>query len=446
MKLAIAGSGYVGLVAGTCFAHAGHAVTLVDVDQARVDTLLEGVCPFWEPGLPELLTRVRQAGRLSATTDLAGAIRDADALFVAVGTPQQPDGSADLSAVETVVDAVVQARPAQLLLVVKSTVVPGTADRLAASLAAAGIDGVEVVSNPEFLKQGDAVRDFTSPDRVIVGVRSREAAARMRAIYAPFLVRSQRIQIMDPVSAELTKYASNAMLASRVSFMNDVARLCEALGADVGAVRRGMGSDRRIGQHFLYASLGYGGSCFPKDVAALSALGRQLGAPQTLVEATARANENQRAHIARRALAALGPEPRGKRAAVWGLAFKPRTDDVRQSAALALVEVLRQASVHCVLHDPAALANATEVLGEHGISTVEDPLDALHDAHLLVIATEWQPYRSLDLQQLVARMARPVIVDGRNVYDPAWFVGTPVTYHSVGRATTGGDGHRLDLP
>ncbi|MEN0060547.1 MAG: UDP-glucose/GDP-mannose dehydrogenase family protein [Myxococcota bacterium] len=443
MKLAIVGAGYVGLVAGACFADVGNTVTMVDRSEERVAAILDGRSPIWEAGLDDLLQAVRERRRLLATTSLAEGIRDADAVFIAVGTPAQADGTADVSAVEAVLESIAEhAGGSHVYVVLKSTVPPGTNERLTQWLAERGISNLELVSNPEFLKQGDAVRDFMGPDRVIVGTRTERATELMRALYGPFMVRSKRLQVMDPTSAEITKYASNAMLASRVSFMNDLARLCEALGADVGSVRRGMGSDSRIGPHFLYASLGYGGSCFPKDVAALSAIGRSVGVTQSLVEATAHVNQVQRLHVLQRALDALGPEPAGKRAAVWGLAFKPMTDDVRESAATALVAGLRDSGVACAVHDPAAVDNALAVLGPEGITVVDDPLDALDGAHVLVIATEWRAYRTPDLQTFANRMANPIIVDGRNIYEPRWFAGTPVTYHSVGRRTTGGDGPR----
>ena len=443
MNLSIVGSGYVGLVAGACLADAGNTVTMIDRSAARVAAILEGSCPVWEPGLDDLLRSGLRRGHLRATTSIEEGIREADVVFVAVGTPSGPDGTADLSAVQQVVDTIAANAPRNLLVVLKSTVPPGTNERLTRELSERGRGAIELVSNPEFLKQGDAVRDFMGPQRVIVGARSDRAAEVMHAIYSPFMVRSVRIQVMDPTSAEITKYASNAMLASRVSFINDIARLCEALGADVEAVRVGMGSDARIGTHFLYPSLGYGGSCLPKDVAALSAIGRSVGVPLSLVEATAHVNQAQRDHVLQRALGALGPHPAGRRVAVWGLSFKPLTDDVRDSAALHIVRGLRAAGVHCMVHDPAAVDNALAVLGSDGLSVVDDPLDALDDAHLLVIATEWRRYRTPDLQAFARRMASPVIVDGRNVYQPGWFVGTPVTYHSVGRRTTGGDGDRV---
>ncbi len=442
MKLCVVGSGYVGLVAGVCLADAGNAVTMVDRAPQRVTDILEARSPIWEPGFDELLHGVRDRALLDATTSIEEGITDADAVFIAVGTPSMPDGTADLSGVEAVLDRIAATKPEKLFVVLKSTVPPGTNDRLTAQLVERGVTGIELVSNPEFLKQGDAVRDFMSPERVIVGTRSERASELMRAIYGPFMVRSKRVQVMDPTSAEITKYAANAMLASRVSFMNDIARLCEALGADVESVRQGMGSDGRIGPRFLYPSLGYGGSCFPKDVAALSAIGRSVGVVQSIVEATAHVNALQRRHVLKRALDELGPDPTGKRVAVWGLAFKPLTDDVRESAAVAVVAGLRDAGVHCVVHDPAAVDNALAVLGPEGITVVENPLDAIDDAHLLVIATEWRHYRTPDLRAFVKRMANPVIVDGRNVYEPQWFNGTPVTYHSVGRRTTGGDGER----
>ena len=437
MRIAVVGSGYVGLVAGACFADAGNRVVMVDRDPTRVEDINAARCPIYEPGLPEILDRVRANGHLVATTDLAQGLDGAVAVFIAVGTPSAEDGSADLSAVDAVAAQIAAIADRPLVVVTKSTVPPGTNARLVRAFAASARVPISVVSNPEFLKEGTAVTDFQKPERVIIGSDDPAAVETMRRLYAPFMARSDRMIVMDPMSAEITKYACNAMLATRVSFMNDIARLCEHLGADVTHVRRGMGTDARIGPHFLYASLGYGGSCFPKDVAALAHLGQALSPPMELVVATESVNRTQRRHVAQRAVSLLG-DPAGKRVAVWGLAFKANTDDVRESPALEVVSTLRAAGAHCVVHDPEAVDNALREIGADGITVVDDNLDALDGADLLVICTEWSQYRTPDLEAMQARMNKPVILDGRSLYQLEWFDGTPIAYHSVGRPSVGG--------
>lgn len=413
---------------------------MVDRDPKRVDDINEGRCPIYEPGLPEILERVLDHERLYATTSLPEALPEVEAVFIAVGTPPQEDGSVDMSAVHAVADEIAAHATHPFLVVTKSTVPPGTNQVLTERIQARTDVGLEVVSNPEFLKEGAAVQDFASPERVIVGARTEQAVETMRRLYAPFMARNDRLLAMDPMSAEITKYACNAMLATRVSFMNDIARLCEALGADVGAIRKGMGSDKRIGPHFLYASLGYGGSCFPKDVAALAWLGRaHLDRPLRIVEATEEVNLAQRQHVVRRALSLLGSRASGAKVAIWGLAFKANTDDVRESPALDVVSALREAGCRCVVHDPEAVDNALSVIGDHGIDVVDEPYDALEGAELLVICTEWPEYRSPDIAQMTRRMAHPEILDGRSLYKLSWFEGSPVRYHSVGRNSVGGD-------
>ncbi len=417
---------------------------MVDLDPARVEDINASRCPIYEPGLPEILERVVEAERLVATTSLAEALPGVEAVFIAVGTPPRADGSVDMSYVEAVIDQVADAATHPFLLVTKSTVPPGTNKMATERLRARTDLAIEVVSNPEFLKEGAAVHDFMRPERVIVGTHTDAATETMRRLYAPFMTRSDRLLAMDPMSAEITKYACNAMLATRVSFMNDIARLCETLGADVGAIRKGMGSDARIGPHFLYASLGYGGSCFPKDVAALAWLGRShLDAPLRVVEATQEVNQAQRDHVVARSLALLGGDPTGRKVAVWGLAFKANTDDVRESPALDVVVALRNAGCKVTVHDPEAVDNALKIIGAEDLEVVDDCYDALDDADLLVICTEWSEYRSPDMAAIVDRMNTPEIMDGRSLYKLSWFDGTPIRYHSVGRVSVGGDGERI---
>ncbi len=436
MQIAVIGSGYVGLVVGACFADVGHAVRLVDRDPARVAALEQGRCPLFEPGLPELLARGRAEGQLLATTDLAAALDGADAVFLAVGTPPRPDGEPDLTDVLGAVDQVVDALRGPTVLVLKSTVPVGTHARVEARVRARTAHDVAVVANPEFLKEGAAVRDFRRPERVIVGTRDPRAIALLRRLYRPFMMRTDRLLVMDPTSAELAKYASNAMLATRVSFMNELARVCEAVGGDVEQVRVAMGSDARIGPHYLYASLGYGGSCLPKDVRALLHTAEAVGQPLTLLAAAHAANAAQRAHWGQRVRSALG-EVRGAVLAVWGLAFKAGTDDVRESASVALVEDLRQAGAHLRLHDPQAAGRAREVLGDEAVTWCEGRYDAVEGADALIVCTEWTQYRTPDFARMARVMRRPLLLDGRNLYDPAWIAETPFEYWSVGRPVQG---------
>ncbi|HEY2911024.1 MAG TPA: UDP-glucose/GDP-mannose dehydrogenase family protein, partial [Gemmataceae bacterium] len=402
MKVAVVGTGYVGLVTATCLAESGNDVAGVDKDAAKVATLRAGRLPIYEPGLLELVQRNVREGRLNFATDLAAAVVPANVVFLAVGTPQSAEGAADLSAVWAVGDALaaaLKARPeaaAGKLVILKSTVPVGTNRALAERLAAAGCPaGVEVVSNPEFLKEGAALDDFMKPDRVVVGVRNPAAADVMKELYAPFLRTERPFLVMTPESAEMTKYAANAMLATKISFINEMANLCDRVGADVNDVRRGMGHDQRIGFQFLFPGPGYGGSCFPKDVRALMQVGREHDVPLHLMDAVDRVNEAQKQVLVRKVRGHYGPALSGKTLAVWGLAFKPRTDDVREAPALAFIDAMLAADVRLRVHDPEALANVRHMYGER-LCYCDRPYGALEGADGLVIVTEWPEFRNPD--------------------------------------------------
>lgn len=437
LKLAVIGAGYVGLVAGTCFSDAGNHVVVVDTNAERVAALGRGEIPIYEPGLSELVTRNVKAARLSFTTDVADAVPEAEVVILAVGTPSAPDGKVELAYIHQAARDVARAMKGFTVLVTKSTVPVGFHKELAAIVESETDEPFAVVSNPEFLKEGSAVRDFMGPDRVVIGSDDPRAIDAMKHLYSAFMRRSDRLIVMDPTSAELTKYACNAMLAARVSFMNEVSQLCDHFGADVSDVRVGMGSDPRIGPHFLYASLGYGGSCFPKDVSALVSMGRGANIPMRLVEATQMANAEQRERFFERIRHHFDGQLHDKRIAVWGLAFKARTDDIRESAAITLVERLVGSGASVLAHDPKAMANAKQRLGDRTIAFVEDEYEALAEADALVICTEWREYRSPDFARIREAMKGDVIFDGRNLYDLDRMRGTGLRYESIGRPTVG---------
>jgi UDPglucose 6-dehydrogenase len=437
MRLVTFGVGYVGLVTGTGLAELGHEVLCVDIDPARTRALQDGIIPIYEPGLSDLVRRNERAGRLRFATEVMPPFDEAQAYFIAVGTPQGPDGSCDTRAVFTVAAdiAAVAKRPA--LVVVKSTVPVGTCDAVQEHLAPRASVGLEVVSNPEFLKEGTAVEDFFRPDRIILGVRSEEARQTLRALYGPLQLSGERVVVTDPRSSELTKYASNTMLAMRVSFMNELSRLCHATGADIHAVRLGMGGDARIGRRFLYAGPGYGGSCFPKDVQALLHLGRSHGVPMRLAEAAHLANDEQAGFLAGLVEKALGTME-GKTVALWGLAFKPETDDVRESPALKLASALAARGVNVVGHDPEAGRNFSKAMEATGVRVrvVDREYEALDGAHALVLLTEWRCYRAPNFPEIARRLAPgregAVVVDGRNVW-PSWEVASAgLRYQGLG--------------
>lgn len=436
MRLCVIGSGYVGLVTAACLADSGNQVVAVDNDREKIDALRAGRCPFYEPGLAELVAQNQEAGRLRFTSDLAAGVAGAQVVFLAVGTPSRPDGSADLSAIESAAAAAARALTGPAVFVVKSTVPAGTGARLEALLARHTAHRCPVVSNPEFLKEGAALNDFLRPDRVVIGADDAAAGDVVAELHLPFVRNNRPILRMSRMAAELTKYAANAYLATRISFINEIADICQRLGVDVNEVRRGMGWDQRIGHHFLYPGLGYGGSCFPKDVQALVSFGRAAGAACGLLEAVHARNQAQRADMLARIRARLGPDLTGRRLAVWGLAFKPQTDDVREAPALTIIEGLLAAGAEVAVHDPRALEAARRVLGDR-VSYHADPYAALPGADALLIATEWMEFRSPDFERIRAELRQPLIFDGRNLYEPATVARYNFEYHSVGRPPVG---------
>jgi len=449
MHVLVIGSGYVGLVAAVGFAEAGHRVLGVDVDVAKINKLRQGIAPIYEPGLDEWLARHQASGLLSFGLDIEEGIAQADAAFICVGTPQSEDGSADLQYVLQVATRLGQAMalrdPAASPLVVvdKSTVPVGTAARVTAAIAAGTDRPFEVVSNPEFLREGCAIDDFVKPDRVVVGCRSDHAEAVMKELYGTFLAASGgRWLRMDPASAELTKYAANAMLALRISFINEIAALCERVGADVQCVRDGIGSDHRIGKYFLNPGPGFGGSCFPKDLQALLKVGRENGQPLRALEATVEANRHQKQVLALkvrkyfRCAAGASAPLAGRRFALWGLAFKAHTDDIREAMALELIETLTALGAELVVHDFEAMPNVRAKLGDR-VGYAADPLSACDGADALLIATEWPQYGQADLQAVAGRLKAKLMFDGRNLFQPEAMKAAGWTYHSIGRMPVG---------
>ncbi|MFL5310114.1 MAG: UDP-glucose dehydrogenase family protein [Myxococcales bacterium] len=434
MRIAVVGTGYVGLVAGTCFAETGHLVTCVDVDEAKVQTLRRGETPIYEPGLEELLARNIAAERISFTTDLSGAVRGTEVVFIAVGTPQGDDGNADLRAVLRVAHQVANAAERYTVIVNKSTVPVGTAARMQAEVAGRGKVPIDVVSNPEFLKEGAAIDDFQRPDRIVIGAFSERARTVIAELYAPFVRTESPIYFMDPASAELTKYAANAMLAMRISFINEVANLCERVGADVDAIRKALGADKRIGHPFLFPGVGYGGSCFPKDVKALVATARNQGLDFALLAAVDAVNDRQKRLLAQKARAHFGVDGgmRGRKLAVWGLAFKPKTDDIRAAPSLALIEELLADGAVVVAHDPVALEPARRQLGDR-IQYASNPYAAVQGAEALFLVTEWNEFRQPDFARVKHLMAKPVVFDGRNIWNPQRLAELGFSYYGVGR-------------
>jgi len=449
MHVLVIGSGYVGLVAAVGFAEAGHRVLGVDVDVAKINKLRQGISPIYEPGLDEWLARHQASGQLSFGLDLKEGIAQADAAFICVGTPQGEDGSADLQYVLQVATQLGQAMALRdpgakpLVVVDKSTVPVGTAARVAAAIAAETDRPFEVVSNPEFLREGCAIDDFVKPDRVVVGCRSDHAEAVMKELYRTFLAASGgRWLRMDPASAELTKYAANAMLALRISFINEIAGLCERVGADVQCVRDGIGSDHRIGKYFLNPGPGFGGSCFPKDLQALLKVGRENGKPLRALEATVEANRHQKQVLALkirkyfRCEAGVSAPLAGRRFALWGLAFKAHTDDIREAMSLELIDSLTALGAELVVHDFEAMPNIRAKVGDR-VSYAQDPLSACDGADALLIATEWPQYGQADLQAVAGRLKAKLMFDGRNLFQPEIMKASGWTYHSIGRLPVG---------
>jgi UDPglucose 6-dehydrogenase len=432
MNLAIIGAGYVGLVTGTCFAESGNEVVCVDIDRARIESLSRGEVPFYEPGLAELVKRNVKDGRLAFETELDSAVAKSMITFITVGTPMDASGAADLSAVFKAAEQVGRAISGYHIVVVKSTVPVGTNDKVEEIVARHAADDFDVCSVPEFLKEGSAIEDFTRPDRVIIGSQSERATAILRELHSPFVRTDNPILVMDRRSAELSKYACNSMLALRISFINEIANLCEAVGAEITHVRRGLSSDRRIGSAFLFPGIGYGGSCFPKDVQALIRTGREYNVGFRLLEAAEDVNQRQKAILVDRVKAYFGGDLKGRTLAVWGLAFKPRTDDMREAPSITVIKSLLAAGAQIRAHDPEALANARRVFGDR-VSYHAINYDALKGADALLILTEWNEFRHPNFQRIKENLKQPVIFDGRNLYDPELMKALHFTYYSIGR-------------
>jgi len=436
VKIAVIGAGYVGLVVGACLSETGNDVTCADVDQRKVDGLKKNVLPIYEPGLDSLVERNQQQGRLHFTTEVGSAVSAAEVIFIAVGTPPDEDGSADLRHVLTVAEAIGEHMGREIVVVTKSTVPVGTAAKVAAAVGKRARHPFHMCSNPEFLKEGAALDDFMKPDRVVLGVDSDHARSVMAELYAPFVRTGKPIIFMDIPSAEMTKYAANAMLATRISFMNEIANLCEKVGANVDLVRKGIGTDARIGPSFLFPGPGYGGSCFPKDVKALVRTAGEAGSRLSVLEAVEDANERQKHRLFEKLQCALGDSLGGAHIAVWGLAFKPQTDDMREAPALTLIDDLLAAGATITAHDPAALHEAKRRLGDR-VGFADSNYDALAGADALVVVTDWNEYRHPDFARIKATLRRPVLVDGRNLYDVAKMQSLGFAYYSLGRGRDG---------
>lgn len=433
MKICVVGTGYVGLVAGACLADTGHTVTCVDIDERKIEDLKKGILPIYEPGLGEIVEHNLNDGRLSFTTDAGSAIQGSRAVFIAVGTPPDEDGSADLRHVLAVARTIADNLNEHKMVIVKSTVPVGTCDKVREEIKARTEQPFSVVSNPEFLKEGAAVQDFLKPARIIIGVEDDEVVEPMRELYEPFVRTGKPIMFMTLRSSEMTKYASNAMLATKISFINEMSTLCEQMGADVDMVRRGMGSDPRIGPHFIFPGVGYGGSCFPKDVKALVRTGRQNGVPMRILESVEEVNASQKRRCFEKTLAHFG-DLKGKTIAVWGLSFKPRTDDMREAPSIVTIEALVGAGAKVRGNDPIAMETATHAFkGLAGVELIDDQYQCLEGADALIICTEWNEYRVPDFERIRGLLKEAVIVDGRNLYKLDKMARLGFTYYSIGR-------------
>lgn len=431
MNLAVVGTGYVGLVAGTCFAESGNDVICVDIDQAKISALKSGKIPIYEPGLEELVRRNAEEQRLSFGTDLAGAVKQSAVIFIAVGTPQGVDGKANVGQVLATARSIAEAMNGYKIIVNKSTVPVGTADEVERVVRSIASHPFEVLSNPEFLKEGAAVDDFMKPDRIVVGGEEGEAMAVLKELYEPFVRTGNPIILMDRRSAEMSKYAANAMLATKISFINEVARLCEKVGADVGEVRRAIGLDRRIGPHFIFPGAGYGGSCFPKDIRAMIAMGApDLG--MALLRAVEEVNEQQKMMLVEKVKRHFGAKLSGHTLAVWGLSFKPRTDDMRDAPSIVVVESLLKAGAKIQAYDPEAMGEAKKVFGDR-IEYHRRNYDALKGAEALLVVTEWNEFRRPNFETIKQQLKNPVIFDGRNIYDSEELKKMGFVYYSIGR-------------
>jgi UDPglucose 6-dehydrogenase len=444
MKITVVGTGYVGLVTGTCLADMGNVVTCNDIDPEKIAFLQSGGIPIYEPGLKELVHRNARDGRLTFTTDLSESVPTSEVCFIAVGTPSDEDGSADRRYVVAAARAIAQAMQGPLVVAVKSTVPVGTCDMVCAEmqevLDARGVDYVvDVVSNPEFLKEGKAVQDFSHPDRIVIGVESELAGKVMQSLYADFVRNGHPLLLMGRRSSEMTKYAANAMLATRISLMNEIARICDNVGADIMSVRSGIGTDNRIGPRFLYAGIGYGGSCFPKDVKALAQLALESDSTSNLLDAVEQVNRQQKLILANRVIEHFGGEVRGKRFAIWGIAFKANTDDIREAPALAIIKRLTYAGAHVCATDPEAMDNAKKTFaGNNRVSFADDIYAASEGVDAIILATEWGAFRNPDFNRLLAKMNSPVFFDGRNQFDPDEMVARGFVYSGIGRGGTRG--------
>jgi UDPglucose 6-dehydrogenase len=441
MKITVVGTGYVGLVSGTCFAEMGNTVCCIDVDQKKIEGLNQGIIPIYEPGLEAMVLRNTANGNLTFSTDLASKLNDTDIAFIAVGTPMGEDGSADLKYVLQVAQTIGDHMTHPLLVVDKSTVPVGTADQVRQTIQAAldkrglSID-FHVLSNPEFLKEGDAIADFMKPDRVVIGGDDPEALEVMKELYAPFFrTNMDRMITMDVRSAEMTKYVANAMLATKISFMNEVANICELVGADVNKVRVGIGSDSRIGYSFIYPGCGYGGSCFPKDVKALQKTALSYGYEPQIIQAVEQVNDQQKLRIAQKVVAHFGEDLSGKRFAVWGLAFKPETDDMREAPAIYIIQELVKRGASVTAFDPKAMNEAKEhyLKDLAGVSYVDQKYEAVHGADALILLTEWKTFRSPDFEQIKESLNEPVIFDGRNQYNEKVLTKMGFAYYQIGK-------------
>ena len=439
MNIAIVGTGYVGLVSGACFAETGATVTCVDVNPDKINKLLNGVIPIYEPGLDELVKKNIKAGRLKFSTSLADVLNDQEVVFTAVGTPPDEDGSADLKYVLQVAKTIGENLNRYIVVVTKSTVPVGTARKVFSTIKAEldkrgkGIE-FDVASNPEFLKEGNAIKDFMSPDRVVIGVESERAKKLLTKLYKPFLINNFRVIFMDIPSAEMTKYAANSMLATRISFMNDIANLCELVGADVNSVRAGIGSDTRIGRKFLYAGCGYGGSCFPKDVKALIKTADDNGYSLEVLKAVERVNNKQKELLFEKLNKEFAAEGlKGRKIALWGLAFKPETDDMRESTALVVIDRLLKSGCEISVYDPEAIDECKRIIGDK-VSYCNSKYDAVEDADALILVTEWKEFRLPDWEKVGKKMKRRLVIDGRNIYDAEELKEQGFEYRCIGRS------------
>jgi UDPglucose 6-dehydrogenase len=441
MNVGVIGSGYVGLVAGACFSESGNDVICADVNEEKIAMLKRGEVPIYEPGLDQLIKTNAEAGRLHFTTDVTECIQGSEVIFIAVGTPQDTDGSADLKYVLQVAAEIGRVMNGPKIVVNKSTVPVGTADLVSEEIAKHTTLPFDVVSNPEFLKEGSAIDDFMKPDRVVIGTSSVEAAEVMRELYSPFVRTNNPILVMDVRSAEVTKYAANALLATRITFMNEIANLCEAVGADVSQVRKGIGSDSRIGPSFLFPGAGYGGSCFPKDVRALMKTGLTHGSRMSIIEAVDKANNEQKRRIPKKVISHYGSESavKGRKFAVWGLSFKPKTDDMREAPSMTIIKELSELGATFRAYDPEAMDVAKKMCQTQNLPVefVENNYDALDGADALIIVTEWNEFRRPNFTKMTQLLTSPVIFDGRNLFEPAKMARLGFVYHSIGRVVSG---------